>query len=736
MKIENAAVLQSKEGDTMVLQGVAATGRLSGMLFELTVEQRYRNPVERNLEVVYTFPLAWGAVLLGFDVVIGGKKLTAVAVEKKAAERRYEEAIAEGDSPIMVERAANGLYTVNLGNLLPGEEARITYKYAQAIGAEQGHLRLTVPTVIAPKYGDPRESGAQPHQVEHHSLLVEYPFSIQISVDGPLADAQIRSPSHKVSVVRKDGRAEVSLAQNAWLDRDFVLTLDGLPSLSAAVVAADGDGYVAMASFCPMPDAAREAAPRALKFLLDCSGSMTGDSMTVAKRAVFEILSRLRPQDCFSFSRFGSTCEHLFKEMQPAQGKYLADARSRLDSTDADLGGTEMEKALLSVYKIKGPADVADVLLITDGEIQAADALVKAARTNGQRVFAVGVGSAPAESLLRRLAEATGGACELVVPGDQIEAAAVRMFRRMQAPKTTDVRLEWPAQPLWTAGVPSALYGGDTVHVFAGFAAKPEGAVNLRFSAGREQTMSVVLSGEPAVNDSLARMATAARLQDGVADAEEVVLAVKYQLVTTRTNLIVVHQRASADKAKDLPALAEQAQMLAAGWGGTGRVADVGVACLSMDALQAPLVLRRSRPSAEASFQDTVLEKRARKEALGPEEFVASLAWEGATAEPRMPEAIGHLRRLGVPPEICDELERLKALGIKESVVVAAFLVILLTSSPLSQSAGRHLGWAAKALESAARGAPALFHGMAHVMSHCGPHHWPERAAWRSAFGG
>ena len=148
----------------MVLQGVTAKGNLNGLLFELTVEQRYRNPAETNIEAVYTFPLPSGAVLLDFEVKLDGKTLTGVVVEKRAAEAQYEEAIEKGDTAIMLERAGDGLCTVNLGNLMAGEEATIRYRYAQLLRFEHGSVRLAVPTVIAPRYGDPSAAGLQPHQ--------------------------------------------------------------------------------------------------------------------------------------------------------------------------------------------------------------------------------------------------------------------------------------------------------------------------------------------------------------------------------------------------------------------------------------------------------------------------------------------------------------------------------------------------------------------------------------------
>ena len=54
---EPAAVLRDAEGTPVPLTAVSATGRLEGLIFELTVEQRYENRSARNLEAVFTFPL-------------------------------------------------------------------------------------------------------------------------------------------------------------------------------------------------------------------------------------------------------------------------------------------------------------------------------------------------------------------------------------------------------------------------------------------------------------------------------------------------------------------------------------------------------------------------------------------------------------------------------------------------------------------------------------------------------
>src|SRR6202171_4230167 len=349
-----AAVLKSIAGPTMSLLGVDARGKVNGLLFELAVEQRYRNPTATTIEVVYTFPIPWGATLLDLEVRLGDKLLTAVVVEKRAAEAQYEEAIDKGDTAIMLERAADMLYTLNLGNVMPGEDATIRYAYAQTLRFEHGSARLTVPMVIAPRYGNPAEADFQPHQVPANDLGVEYPLTLSIELHGPMAKGSVSSPSHPIAVSATEEGIAITLARTASLDRDFVLTVEGLESQSSAILAKDGEGYVALASFCAAVPPSASELPMRLKLLIDCSGSMAGDSIAAAKRVPHRILAGLQAADQFSLSVFGNNVVHVVDKLTSASGPVIADAATKAMSIDAKLGGTEMAKALSSVIQIGG----------------------------------------------------------------------------------------------------------------------------------------------------------------------------------------------------------------------------------------------------------------------------------------------------------------------------------------------------------------------------------------------
>ncbi len=603
MMANKGSVLRSSGGEQVALQSVSAVGRISGLLFEMTVRQHYCNTSQRTIETVYTLPLAWGAVLMGMSVEIGGKRQTGAVIEKKQAQDKYEDAIAEGDMPIMLERSSTDLYTINLGNLKSSEKAVIEYRYAQLLRFEDDCVRLSIPTTIAPRYGDEQaQGGLKPHESTDASMLVEYPFDLSISIDGQLASGTIDSPSHAIKVARTEMGLVATLARNGYLDRDFVLTVDTLKSAAISTVVKDEDGYIALASFCPsIQGESRE--PIALKILVDCSGSMQGDSIHSAKRALHQVLAELNSADRFCYSRFGSRIAHGFGSMRTADPITIRVASVLVEKTEADLGGTEIETALRSTFALADETQGADLLLITDGEVWNIEEIIKIANQSGHRIFAIGVGSAPSESLLRLLAESTGGACELLAPSENIEQSIIRMFRRIRLPRAIELNVNWGgAAPIWETNLPSALFDGKTVHVFACFEKQPTEAPVLSFlmQKGKDRIQAIAPVPELSDAQTFCRLAVSERLKTATKE-DALESALRYQLVTQNTNLFLVHERAAGDKATDLPHLQKVAQMLAAGWGGTGTIER----SINYSEMDMPTIMRtgRQRDAVEAMKQ-------------------------------------------------------------------------------------------------------------------------------------
>lgn len=444
----------------------------------------------------------------------------------------------------------------------------------------------------------------------------------------------------------------MDLAPGAWLDRDVVFTVTPREPRPSLLVRAD-DAFdasapvVMMAALQPPLGAPRERI--ALKLLVDCSGSMNGDSIASARAALRSVVAGLTERDHLSLSRFGSTVEHLFAP-SPAKPRALGRLQSLIDCIQADLGGTEMEKALSAVFGLPHSAEHggADVLLITDGEIWQAEEMIAAARKSGHRVFAIGVGSAPAEGVLRALAEATGGACEFATPGEALEAAAQRMLHRMRQPVFANARIDWSGAPAWSCGPVTCVFGGDTVIAFAGFN-RPIQASAVRLLADDAQGRTVELArGEadaPCPGDSLPRIAAARRITHD-REIDPIGLAVQYQLMSKQTNCILVHQRTEADKATGQAELHRVSSMLAAGWGGLGTVRE---AALSYS-LESRVMFSRSMPSLAAanihfSLADDALDVPAVLRKAGLDQEPATLAAMARSVADHI-DQVGSLRDL------------------------------------------------------------------------------------------
>jgi Ca-activated chloride channel family protein len=566
--------LRAKDGQAHVgLLSAHVTGRISGLVAQMKVRQVYKNWSESNIECVYTFPLAWQSVLLGMSVELNGKRLSGVVKPRKVAESEYDQAIDSGDLPVMLERAGKDLYTANIGNIQPGDEVVVEMDYAQILKVVDGAIRLSMPTTIAPRYGDAADAGLRLHQRMTPDAQVEQRLFISLELDETLSAGMVHSPTHTVHQTRQGEITTYKLHGMAWLDRDFVLVIDRIQDLNFALAAPDptqpGESTVFTGSVY-RPEKTPRPRPLNLKILVDCSGSMQGDSIAQAGDSLHWLLGQLNSADMVSLTRFGSHVVHEHKQLQPCSLIYKQVLKAAVRRLKANMSGTEIGQALQSVIKIerfdREVISDAAILLITDGEVWDIEETIATVRASGHRIFALGVGSAPAESLLQDMAEVTGGACEMVTPGENMQKAVERLLIRLRQSQAAEQTFHCEAPMLWST--PSARHAtpGGSMSTWSQLQATPG---DLVVSTGKPAQKCLVQWCE---HIELSRIAAALRLRDMTSAKDREALAMQYQLVSSETNLILVHERAEAEKAEDLPELHQVRPMLAAGWGGHGTV--------------------------------------------------------------------------------------------------------------------------------------------------------------------
>jgi len=695
-----APILEPVGEGNVALQSVNVEAEIENLLCEVTIQQVYSNLEKVNIEAVYTFPLPLGAVLLDMTIKTKTKELKGVVIEKTEAEDRYEDAVTDGDTAIMLQQVDPGIYTMNVGNLQPEDTIEISITYAELFKWRDNLLRFFLPTTIAPRYGDPGSLGVQPHQTPEYDLTAENPFTITLSILGALADASIESPSHKIDSEKKDGKTVVSLKKGqALMDRDFVLNLFmEADDKSVAHLESDGDGHIALASFYPRFPSESDHAPRCITIIVDCSGSMGGDAIAQARKALYEILELLRPEDAFNVVRFGSSYQMLFPIPVSADAGNLKKAKNLLEVLDADMGGTEIGQVVAAAIKGKTPGKMSkDALLITDGEVWDWEKVTAMAAKSGFRFFTVGVGSSVSEAFVQTLADATGGACELVSPHEDMAEKIVRHFKRIYFPKAENVKILWPSEPDKTFPEHiSSIYDGDTLHIFGRFKERPDGDVELRADLENGgtfvQKLPIRARMHPQIPVELpgttTRMAVACEIRTMEDPKEIAALGVKYQLMSRCTNYLAIDVKADSEKAGDLPALRKTPQMLAAGWGGSGTVLQD----MSMDYSHgAPMFSKRSMANySEPTVQYSIMsiEDLERRKL---DRFVDRLnrLQTGLFTPLADITSINDLEGLHAPEEMVETLTGLVDAGVDEQTAVTVFLYLLSQQKRIKKKLGR-----------------------------------------------
>lgn len=571
---------------TTPLADTAIEITLRDLLAEYAVLHRFRNDTPHPIEAIYSFPIPLDAAFLGMQATLGGETLSARVMPARRATREYDDAIADGDSAVLIEQVEPGMLCVSLGSLQAGEQGEIVLRFAAALGVAGRIARFSLPLVHRPRYGRSRllDHGTCPD----NDFAVEHPLTATIRVRGLLADKPVQCTTHGAQFQR-DGDDTVLRLDQAMLDRDLVLTFDlGEQSASSLRHVADGDASIGVLNFIVPHEAQAAATPRDICLLLDGSGSMAGDAIEQSRAALHALAAQLGEHDRIQVIRFGSATAALFRRPLRVTARVRAALCELADTVNADLGGTEMARALdvglRDLNALDGAGQQKVIVLVTDGAVHARvleESARKAAKA-GIRIFVVAVGSSAGVDALMPLARQTRATLERAVPAEPIDAAVLRQLQRARQAAPLDLAIDWGAGATPLPAGP--LYAGDAGLAIAFLPDHAPRTVCMNLPGG-PCTFSL---GDEAPELSAAWRAWAGQqaCHNATADGRES-LALRYGLITPETSAVLVKVRAHDEKAGELPTFTAIAHMQPAGMVGLD--------------LDLPMFLRRQADSGPSS---------------------------------------------------------------------------------------------------------------------------------------
>jgi Ca-activated chloride channel family protein len=418
--------------------------RIEGQVATTRIDQVFENRTNQQQEALYVFPLPHGASVREFVLYDEGHRLTAELLKREKAREIYESIVRKRKDPALLEYVGRDTYRVSVFPIPPNGTKRVQMEYTELLTYDSGVITYAYPL------GTEKFSSAPIQEVK-----------VDIRIDSQVPLRTVYSPTHEMQIDTPDEHtAFASLEEHGTkpaldLLLHYTVSEEDLGTSLLTYKEPGEEGFFLLLA-APAPRLAqRDLRPKDVVFVLDKSGSMSGEKIEQAKRALLFFLNSLNQQDRFRLITFSDAVRvHADSpRLLPASPKNLKAAKNFAEEISAS-GGTDIHSALKTALDTDFRPDAASYLVfLTDGLPTVGETNVETIlkhvndwnQTTANcraRLFVFGVGYDVNTHFLEKLAQGNGGATEYVRPAEDLEVKVSRFFAKVAQPVLTDVAFE------------------------------------------------------------------------------------------------------------------------------------------------------------------------------------------------------------------------------------------------------------------------------------------------------
>jgi len=452
--------------------------KINGNIAETFIDQEFYNPSNLMLEGYYIFPVPKGAVINEFSMEINGEMVYAELLDAIKARQIYEDIVRQIKDPALLEYTGQGIFKVRIFPIEPRSKKRVKISYREVLSSDNGLYEYIYPL-------NTEKFSAKP--LKNVRVKVDLRTNKEIK--------NIYSPTHPVDVVNKDNHnAVVSFEEeNTKPDIDFKLyysTNNDDVGLSLLTYKTGSDeGYfllTAAPSFIIDND---QIDTKEITFVLDISGSMAGEKMRQAKKALLYCVNNLNNGDGFDIIRFSTEAYSLFGKIESATETNIKKAEKFINDLKP-VGGTNIEDALNLALNEKGKGNRTHLIVfITDGkptigETEDKNLLKKIEKMNDDktRIFTFGIGNEINTHLLDKITEQTKAFRTYISENEDIEIRISSFYDKVQSPVLTNLSISFSGGIRTFQSYPNNLpdlFRGSSLTIFGRYSGNGSSHITL-----------------------------------------------------------------------------------------------------------------------------------------------------------------------------------------------------------------------------------------------------------------
>ncbi|MCB0477660.1 MAG: VWA domain-containing protein [Crocinitomicaceae bacterium] len=458
-------------GNSYDVHKIRISAVIENSIARTTVTQTIKNTTDHDLEVEFFFPLPANTVIQDFTMMVNGQEIPGKLLKKEEAKNIYESIVRQHRDPALMEFVGYNLFKTSVFPIRVGEERNITVNYSQVVEKKNGSYQYSYPL------GTQKFSQRNLKNVE-----------VDVRIKSKDGIKTIFSPTYDVHIDRKSDK-DVRITktmENTIPDQDFKLqwnsSNDDIGTQLISYYPKDSDhGYFLLIA-SPSMNQRVEVTHKNIVFVIDKSGSMSGQKLAQSKNAMKYVLNHLNEGDKFNIVVYSDYYDVYSNGLISYTEENKLKALEYVESIKDD-GGTNINLALKEGLQLFGKKDSESnayetinnnpnyILFLTDGlptvgeknEAKIA-ANVKEANKYNAHIFCFGVGNDVNSRLLDRISSENGALTEYVKPNESIESVVSSLYTQISSPVMTDISLKFNSMKIqqdYPKPIPDLFKGGQ-----------------------------------------------------------------------------------------------------------------------------------------------------------------------------------------------------------------------------------------------------------------------------------
>jgi len=427
-------------GMNMAVKYHHVTVTIQNQVAHTEIDQVFLNDTDMDsIEVIYVFPLPEGATFTNFTLFVDEEPVDAEVMDADSARNYYESIVRTYLDPALLEYIGTNTFRARIWPIRAYGERRVQIAYDEILNYDNGLIRYLYPLNTEKFSSKPLES-----------------VKIDVDLASPDPLKSIYSPSHTITTQKIDDyHAQITYQdENVTPDSDFLLYYTVSPDevgMNIMTYREPGDdGFYLLLAAPRVEVNSEEIINKRMIFVIDRSGSMSGEKIVQAREALKFCVHNLNEGDRFNIIDFDDEITAFKSSPVAAETDAVSNALAYIETLNAR-GGTNINEALLTgLNDMQEDTYLNMIIFLTDGQPTAGEVNesrildnILSANNKKSRIFVFGVGYHVNTHLLDQLSEQNNGVSVYVNPNEDIEIAVSSFYEKISTPVLSNCELDF-----------------------------------------------------------------------------------------------------------------------------------------------------------------------------------------------------------------------------------------------------------------------------------------------------